>query len=106
MALVAGTESEIGCLLDFVLQSGCTFIRNGTEHSSKETNEHLACKYDKVRPRIGGADSFVDNIATRSSLTRRRYEVCCGRSTRPSAQWLREALAGYRRTTLQLSGGE
>ena len=44
-------EQEINHLIDFVAQSDAIFIRNGTEHSSKDAAEHLGDEIQKSKLR-------------------------------------------------------
>ncbi len=87
---------EIDYLLSYLAESGCTFIRNGDEHEAKEARDHLEMKYIHVKKRIKTADDFIDKIASKSSMSRKPYEVDCGDTKRLAQQWLRAALAAHR----------
>ena len=89
-------ELEIQYLLDFVADSQCTFVRNGSEHSSPDAADHLRLKYDRGRRYAGTAEGFIDNLATKSSWTGRPYQVICQGIAEPSGVWLHRALADYR----------
>lgn len=92
----AAENEEIEYLLSFIAASDCVFIRNGTEHPPKEASEHLEMKYNHVKKRIKTADVFIKKIASKSSITRRKYQVHCRGEQFPTEQWLERALASYR----------
>ena len=95
--LVFAVENEeIEYLLSYIAASDCIFIRNGTEHQSKEAREHLEMKYDHVKRRIKTADDFIANIASKSSITRRKYQVRCKGEKFSTEQWLEQALKSRR----------
>ncbi|MBU0961142.1 MAG: DUF5329 domain-containing protein, partial [Proteobacteria bacterium] len=71
----AADNEEINYLLSYLSDSGCTFIRNGNEHQAQEAREHLEMKYNHAKGRIKTAEDFIDKIASKSSLSRRQYEV-------------------------------
>ncbi len=87
---------EIDYLLSYLAESGCIFVRNGDEHGAKEARDHLEMKYNRVKKRIKTADNFIDRIASKSSMSRKPYEVHCGDIKGPAQQWLRAALAAHR----------
>ncbi len=95
--VLAGDNEEIDYLLTYLADSGCTFVRNGGEHEAKEARDHLEMKYNYAKGRIKTAEAFIDKIASKSSLSRKPYEVHCGDVETPSKQWLEEALAVHRR---------
>jgi len=85
----AAENDEIEYLLSFVAGSDCVFIRNGSEHEAKEAADHLEMKYNYVRKRIKTADDFIEKIATKSSITRRKYKVRCGGEEFLTEKWLK-----------------
>jgi hypothetical protein len=89
-------ETEIQYLLEFVADSNCDFIRNGTSHESAEAADHLRLKYSRGRKYAGTAEQFIDRLASESSWTGKPYTVNCGGRTEPVRDWLRRALADYR----------
>lgn len=91
-------ETEIQYLLEFVADSNCDFIRNGTSHESAEAADHLRLKYSRGRKYAGTAEQFIDRLASESSWTGKPYTVNCGGRTEPVRDWLRRALADYRIT--------
>ncbi len=94
--LFAADNEEIDYLLSYLSDSGCTFIRNGDEHPAKEAKEHLEMKYNYAKGRIKTAEDFINNIASKSSLSRKQYQVRCPDVLLPSKQWLERALASHR----------
>ncbi len=92
-------QNEINHLLGFIKQSGCMFYRNGSGYSAAQAQAHLRRKYDALAAmgRIVTAEDFIEQAATRSSLSGEAYAIRC--HTGPaltSDQWLRQALARYR----------
>jgi len=94
----AAARAEISRLLEFVERSDCSFNRNGTWYDGKAAREHLEQKerYLAERGRIGSAEDFIEQAATRSSMTGQPYTVRCGAATTHSADWLRSELARIR----------
>jgi hypothetical protein len=90
---------EIAALLDTLGSSGCRFERNGRWHGAGEARAHLQSKLDAARARGPAIDveTFVDQIASASSLTGRPYRVQCGADAPvPSGPWLHERLRRLR----------
>jgi len=92
----AAENEEINYLLTYLANSGCTFIRNGDEHEAEKSRDHLEMKYNYAKRRIKTAEDFINKIASKSSLSRKPYEVQCGDVSIPSKQWLESALAAHR----------
>ncbi len=96
-AHAASDEQEIQYLINFVAESGVTFIRNGTEHSAPEAADHLQMKYSGASRYAKTAEGFIDNLASKSSITRRPYQVVLADGTMLNASdWLYGALHDYR----------
>jgi len=89
-------EVEIEYLLSFVAESGCVFIRNGTEHQSRKASKHLMKKYNYAKSRISSPELFISRIASRSSMTKKTYVVRCEGEEMKAGQWLTDALIAYR----------
>jgi Family of unknown function (DUF5329) len=90
---------EINYLLGFIEQSGCQFYRNGTWYGSKDAQAHLRDKYQYLAAKgvINSAEDFIEQAATKSSLSGKPYAIKCGNGPVVTTdQWLREALAQYR----------
>ncbi len=99
-------SEEINYLLTHLENSGCTFIRNGDDHDAKEAREHLEMKYNYAKRRIKTAENFIDKIASKSSFSRKIYEVHCGNEITPSGQWLYKALADHREIKARLENNQ
>lgn len=89
-------DQEVEYLLQFVAASGCTFIRNGSEHTSADAADHLRMKYRRGRRYADTAEAFIDRLASESSWTGQPYEVVCDGVAAPSGEWLHRALSDYR----------
>ena len=92
------TDPEIEYLLEFVANSGCTFVRNGDDHESVDAADHLRLKYSRGKRYVDSAEQFIDRLATESSWSGDPYTVTCEGKTQPSEQWLHRALSQYRQT--------
>ncbi|RLQ20315.1 hypothetical protein DWB85_18150 [Seongchinamella sediminis] len=95
-AAADNTDTEVQYLLNYVATSGCTFHRNGSDHDAADAADHLRLKYRRGGKYVDTTEHFIDRLATESSWTGRQYSVTCAGHTRPSAEWLHEALADYR----------
>ena len=95
----APAKDEIDHLLKFVATSSCTFVRNGTEYPADKARDHLEGKYRFVGSRISTAEDFIKYLATGSSMSGEPYHVKCGKTDAPSAAWLSDELARYRKLT-------
>ena len=96
-AIADDTSAEIEYLLTTMGQSECTFIRNGKEYDADDAESHLRMKYRRGKRYAGTADDFIDNLASRSSMSRKPYLIACdGDVPGESGTWLRELLAEYR----------
>lgn len=87
---------EIGHLLEYINDSGCTFIRNNKEHSGEEAKTHIMRKYNYYKPRIKTTEDFIKYTATKSSISGNIYKVRCNSREIPCADWLRAELQKYR----------
>jgi len=95
-------QTEITYLLGFGANSGCEFFRNGSWYDGKKAEAHLRYKYEmlEARDRINTAEDFIEEAATKSSLSGQRYQIRCGRhDVVTSSQWLRDVLARCRAHT-------
>ena len=89
-------------MLGFGANSGCEFFRNGSWYDGKKAEAHLRYKYEmlEARDRINTAEDFIEEAATKSSLSGQRYQIRCGgHDVVTSSQWLRDVLARYRAHT-------
>ena len=92
----ARMEQEVQHLLDYIEESGCTFIRNGISHQSDAARKHINRKYQHIRKDLSTAEDFIDHAASQSSITGSRYLVRCGGATLYSGDWLSQELWSYR----------
>jgi len=95
-------QTEINYLLGFIESSPCEFFRNGSWYDAKKAAAHLRDKYAMLAAgdRIQTAEDFIEEAATKSSLSGRPYQVRCGSDQAvTSNQWLRDALERYRAHT-------
>lgn len=95
----AAAAQEIGQLIAALGSSGCTFQRNGNWHDAAAAQEHLQRKFEWLRDRgrIASAEQFIEDGASRSSMTGRAYQVRCpGQPVQTSAAWLRARLRDLR----------
>ena len=89
-------DPEVVFLLDFVADSGCDFVRNGSSHDSAEAADHLRLKYRRGKRYVNNAEQFIDRLATESSWSGEPYSVTCAGQSRPAGEWLHEALDNHR----------
>lgn len=94
--LTPEADAEVQYLLSFVSDSGCIFIRNGSEKSAADAADHLRLKYSRGKRYVNSADQFIDRLASESSWTGKKYTVSCAGQTRESGSWLHRALTDYR----------
>ena len=95
-----GTESlqqSIDYLLNCVVKSDATFIRNGQAHTSAEAFAHIKAKYEHFKGEIKTPEDFIRLSASKSLLTGQPYLVrtADGKQMRLDA-WLTEALKKHR----------
>lgn len=93
-------QAEVEYLLSAVASSGCEFYRNGEWFDSQKASAHLRDKYHALTAlgRSMSAMDFIDEAATKSSVSGRPYLVrCAGGTPVPANLWLREVLERYRR---------
>jgi len=94
-AAAADTDEDVQYLLDYIADSGCTFVRNAERHDGAEAAAHLRKKYEADKRHIKSAEQFIDRLASASSLSGQPYVVTCGGKTQTSRDWLNEALVTY-----------
>ena len=90
---------EINHLLTHLQSSGCQFNRNGDWHDAADAADHLKKKltYALDKGAITSAEDFIDQAASKSSMSGKAYQVRCAKAApQPSGQWLREELERYR----------
>lgn len=89
-------EREIAHLLEYIEQSGCIFIRNGSDHTAAKAREHIQKKYKSIEKKVNTTEEFILYAATRSSISGTRYRVDCGGTMLNSGEWLLAELQLFR----------
>ncbi len=90
---------EISALIRTLEQSACQFQRNGDWHSASKAAAHLQRKYQALQQRatVNSAEQFIEQAATRSSLSGEPYQVQCpGQAQQGSREWLLMQLQALR----------
>lgn len=96
-AVAEDASAEIEYLLNAIGSSDCTFIRNGKRHPAVKAEEHLRMKYERGRRYATSAETFISRLASKSSMTRKRYMIeCPGSEPVPTGEWLTEKLEARR----------
>lgn len=99
-AVAADSSSEIEYLLSAIGSSECTFIRNGKRHTAVKAEAHLRMKYERGRRYATSAETFIERLASKSSMTRKTYMIeCPGSETEPTGEWLTKRLQLLRSET-------
>jgi len=84
-------------LLEFVRQSDCVMIRNGSEHIGEEAVSHIQKKYDYFEDDITTTEAFIEYSATKSTMSGKYYTVKCPDGKEMHTQdWLLEELEAFR----------
>ena len=98
----AMAKKEIQYLFSYLESSGCQFLRNGSWYSAKDASSHLQQKYKYLlnKGMISTAESFIEQGATNSSMSRKPYRVRCGSDGKieASGPWFIAELAKYRQS--------
>ncbi|MBI4550582.1 MAG: DUF5329 family protein [Candidatus Omnitrophica bacterium] len=66
---------KIDFLIEKIKKSPYSFIRNGVPYNGPRSSAHLVWKYRRKVARIVTAHDFINNIATRSSISGELYLV-------------------------------
>ena len=90
------TQQEIQHLLNFIANSSCTFVRNGSEYPATEARAHIERKYEYVKSRIDSSEKFIKYAATQSSMSGDPYRVKCAEKEILSKDWLLNELKDLR----------
>lgn len=93
---------EIEYLINAVSESGCTFVRNGKDHTAAKAADHLQMKATKGKRYYVTTEEFIERIASKSSWSGKPYLIQCdGKPAETAGSWFTRALA-----TLRASGPE
>ena len=92
---LAETDERVEYLLDYIADSGCTFVREGERQEAAAAAAYLRARYELDQRHIKSAEQFIDRLAGANSLDGQPYVVTCGGKTQTSREWLNEALVTY-----------
>ena len=95
------TKTEVSHLLSYLENSGCQFNRNGSWYTPDEAAAHIKKKYDYLlkKDMLTTTESFIENAATKSSMSGQAYEVKCdGKTAILSSIWFTAELQKYRKS--------
>ena len=95
-AASSNTEEEVQHLFNFIVESDCIFIRNDSEYTASEARNHMQRKYDYAKRWIGNAEQFINRIASKSSMSGKRYQIRCQNQLLYCDNWLTHELERYR----------
>ncbi len=88
-------EKVIAYLIDQVEKSHLTFIRNGTEYSSKEAADHIRIKYGYFKSQIESPEDFIHVCASKSFESGKPYLVSTAQGKIAVEKWLGQILIEY-----------
>ncbi|WP_407901327.1 DUF5329 family protein [Providencia rustigianii] len=95
-ALALSPEEKIrteALLAELGKQQNLTFTRNGSGHSAADAESHLRLKLGKTEKRLKTTEQFIDNVASKSSITGEEYQVTDAQGKVTSAnQYLHDLL--------------
>lgn len=98
-AYADAAPGEIHHLINYLAISKCSFIRNGSAHSSSEAVAHMEKKYRYFRRKIKSAEQFIEFSASKSTLSGEPYWIKCpGTEEQLSSVWLLAELQRYRQS--------
>jgi hypothetical protein len=69
------------------------FIRNGQEHTPEEAAEHLQRKWEAAGDEISTSEEFIEQIASKSSMSGEPYRIRFDRGESDAGDWLRLQLS-------------
>ena len=96
--VVDPTADEVDQLLSSLSElEGAVMIRNGKEYSAEKGASHLRMKFDKAGEGIRSAEEFIEQLASRSSMSGENYRIRLkDGTTTTTKEWLTEKLAELR----------
>jgi hypothetical protein len=89
-------NAEIDYLLETVGSSGCTFIRNESEHDAESAQKHLSMKRKRGKRYYDSADEFIEKLASKSSWSGDPYYIRCADDEVLAGEWFGNVLTQYR----------
>ena len=97
IAMADTMSEEIDYILTTVRDSDCTFIRNGKRYVADAAVDHLQMKRKHGKRYFDTADEFIENLASKSSMSGKPYFIQCGdEAQQPSGEWFAAILAKHR----------
>jgi ATP-dependent DNA helicase Rep len=91
--------AEVEHLIAYLAGSDCRMVRNGKSFSGWDAAKHVQRKYDYFRDDITSTEEFIALSASKSLRSGKPYKVKCpGQDPVPSAKWLRDELAAFRKS--------
>ena len=72
---VLSEEQKITQLINYIEKLDARFIRNGSEYTPVDAAKHLRMKREKAGKKIKTAKDFIDNIASKSSISGEPYQI-------------------------------
>jgi len=91
------TQHEVHHLINFVNNSPCQIVRNGSAHNGPEAIKHIQKKYKYFKDDIRTTEQFIEYSATKSTMSGKYYLVNCkNKSTVKTRDWLLHELKEYR----------
>ncbi len=89
---------EIDSLLTTIGSSNCTFVRNGKRYVASDAEDHLRMKFNRGKRYATSAETFIERLASRSSMSKKPYVIDCpGDEPVPSEMWLKLRLRELRK---------
>lgn len=94
LALSLQEEERVEAMLQALSRKkNMRFIRNRTEYDAEKAVSHLRLKLGNTRNRLRTAEQFVDNVASRSSMSGKEYMIRTGDAApQPAGPVLRKLL--------------
>ena len=91
------TQHEVQHLINFVRNSPCQIVRNGSAHDGPEAIKHIQKKYKYFKDDIKTTEQFIEYSATKSTMSGKYYIVNCrDQSSVKTRDWLLQELKEYR----------
>jgi len=90
---------EIMHLFNYLKNADCEFNRNGKWYDAKEAAKHINKKYQYLDRKglINSTEQFIDQAASKSSMSGKSYMVKCGKSEPiKSSVWFKRELSNFR----------
>ena len=92
------SQHEVQHLINFVSNSPCQIVRNGSAHDGPEAIKHIQKKYKYFKDEIRTTEQFIKYSATKSTMSGSYYLVKCkGQSSVKTRDWLLQELKEYRK---------